>query len=183
MDGGFHSEETHLRGIGHDYTYRVYPQRWRMLAIVFLLNFVIQIYFTTFMPIATPAANFYDVGLTAINWLALIWAAVFLPCTAIAGWAMFKFGLRRCMMVSSVVVLVGSVIRACTGLFGERLAIGDLPVSRNGTGAYTMLIIGSVVMALPQPTILSSTTLTAAAWFSEKQRNLANTIVRTPSHD
>lgn len=28
---------------GHDYTYRSYPQRWRVLAIIFALNVLVQV--------------------------------------------------------------------------------------------------------------------------------------------
>lgn len=161
---------------GHDYTYRTYPARWRMLGIVFFINLVTQVFFTTLMPIATAASLFFGVSLTAINWVALVWLALFLPCTVFAGWAMHKFGLRRCMILSGFVLLVGAVIRALTGFFAEHEVDGRK--SKKGVGAYVVLLLGTMVMGLVQPIVMSSTTLTAAAWFCEKQRNLANSIVR-----
>ena len=149
-----------------------------MLIIVFLINFVIQLHFTTFIPIATPAARFYDVDLTAINWLALIWSASFLPATLLASWGMLKFGLRRMMIAAGGMMLLGSVVRALTGLFDEVEDEDDGIARKDSAGAYALLLIGSFLMGLVQPIVLSSTTLTAAAWFSEKQRNLANTLVR-----
>lgn len=56
-----------------------------MLIIVFLFNLVIQVFFTTFMPIATPASEYYGVDFTAINWLALIWCVRWLSVYDSAG--------------------------------------------------------------------------------------------------
>ena len=179
----------HHRDIGHDYTYRTYPQRWRMLFIISVFNFFIQIAFTTFMPVATVAAAYYDVGLTAINWLAIVWAAVFLPCTVVAGWAVFKHGVRNCLRTCGGVLLLGALLRALSAVYGGGNAAPpaqqidgqeaplDVPDSKP-VGAYILLIVGSMVMALVQPLVLSSTTLMAASWFSENERNLANTLVR-----
>jgi MFS family permease len=164
---------------GHDYTYRTYPARWCMLGIVFFMNCVTQVFLTTFMPIATAASMFYGVTLTAINWIALVWMALFLPCTVFAGWAMHKFGMRRCMILSGFVLLVGALIRALSGFFPEYEVDDFTPIrSKKSVAAYVVILLGSIVMGLVQPIVMSTTTLTSAAWFCEKQRNLANSIVR-----
>lgn len=159
--------------------YRSYPRRWLMLVIVFLFCFYVQLLFATFAPIATPAAQYFDVGLTAINWLALVWTVLFLPCTALSAWAMHKYGLRTSLSVAACLLLVGSLIRAAVGFF-DNVASPDSPAKpvKASGGAYTVVLIGTIVMAIAQPAALSCTTLTAASWFSERERNIANTVVR-----
>jgi hypothetical protein len=178
-------EEMDTATTGHDYTYKTYPARWRMLGIVFGFNFVVQIMFTTLMPVATPAADFYGVGLTAINWVSLVWGALFIPGTIFAGWSLFKLGLRLSIILAGAGLLLGSILRTVSAAFPteQTIRLEDLDgvpnVQKKSLGAYTILLLGTMIMACVQPIILSSTTITAAAWFSEKQRNLAITLVRS----
>jgi FLVCR family MFS transporter 7 len=168
--------------MGHDYTYRSYRKRWLMLAIVCGLNILVQMMFTTLQPIATPAAKFYGVDLTAINWLSVVWGVLFVPGTFFAAWSLFKLGLRWSLILASAGLLLGSILRALStafptdGLREDDLG-NELNKQKKSVGAYVVLLLGSMIMAFVQPIILSCTTMTAAAWFSEKQRNLAITLV------
>lgn len=159
---------------GHDFTYKQYPQRWRMLATVFFANVVVQSIFITFAPIATAASQFYNVDLTAINWLALVWPAIFIPASFVSSWSYHKFGLRVNMLAAGIMMAVGT----CFRLLSLAVPIVEEDLSRkDNRGAYTAVLLGTMLVALVQPVVLSSTTQLAAAWFSESQRGMANTLV------
>lgn len=163
---------------GHDFTYKQYPQRWRMLATVFFVNLVVQNIFITFAPIATAASQYYGVDLTAINWLALVWPAIFIPASFLSSWSYHKYSLRANMLVAGILMAVGTCFRLLS-LAVPVVGLDELSQKKN-RGAYTLVIIGTMLVALVQPVVLSSTTQVAAAWFSESQRGLANTLVRPP---
>ena len=80
-------------GGGHTYWYKQYGKRWQMLGIIVFANVVMQTMFITFAPIATASAHFYQVDVRAINWLATIWPALFLPATYASAWAYHRLSL------------------------------------------------------------------------------------------
>jgi MFS family permease len=177
---------------GHDYTYKQYARRWRMLGIVFFCTFLIQFIFITYAPIATPASVFYNVDTTAINWLALVWPLLFLPCTIASGWSLHKYGLRPNMIIAGFMMLLGTGVRLISVAIKEQDAtikesystddsvteIEILGQQKASRAAYSFVLIGTIIVATVQPIVLSSTTQLASAWFAEDQRSLANTLVR-----
>lgn len=168
-------------GGGHTYWYKQYGKRWQMLSIIVFVNVVIQMMFITFAPIATPAASFYRVDVTAINWLAVVWPALFLPATYASAWGYHRFGLRTTMAGAAVIMALGAgvrIISVAVPLGVSEDDSGETQPHKNA-GAYIIVLAGTVIMATVQPIILSSTTQVAAAWFSEKQRGTANTLVRS----
>lgn len=160
---------------GHDFTYKQYPQRWRMLATIFFANLVLQSIFMTFAPIATAASHFYNVDLTAINWLALVWPAIFIPASLVSSWSYHKYGLRVNMLAAGIMMAVGTCLRLLS--LAVPIVNADLLSQKDNRGAYTAVLIGTMLVAIVQPVVLSSTTLVAASWFSESQRGMANTLV------
>eukprot|EP00892_Ulva_mutabilis_P012065 jgi/Ulvmu1/9230/UM005_0330.1 len=160
---------------GHDFTYKQYPQRWRMLATIFFANLVLQSIFITFAPIATAASQFYNVDLTAINWLALVWPAMFIPASLVSSWSYHKYGLRVNMLAAGIMMAVGTCLRLLS--LAVPIVRADVLSQKDNRGAYTAVLIGTMLVALVQPVVLSSTTLVAASWFSESQRGLANTLM------
>jgi MFS transporter, FLVCR family, MFS-domain-containing protein 7 len=166
-------------GGGHTYTYKQYRERWQMLAIVFLANVVIQIVFISFAPIATPATQYFQIDATGINWFALVWPALFLPGTVASAWLYHKYGLRSTMTVAGIVMAIGTGVRVIS--VAVPIDKSESGESQKGRTAYSLVLIGTIMVATVQPIILSSTTQVASAWFSEKQRALANTLVRANS--
>lgn len=160
---------------GHDFTYKQYPQRWRMLATVFFANLVVQMVFITFAPIATASSQFYQVDLTAINWLALVWPAVFLPASVLCSWSYHKYSLRTNMLAAGIMLAVGTCFRLLS--LAVPVVETNFLSQKDNRGAYTLVLIGTMLVAVVQPFVLASTTQLAAAWFSETQRGLANTLV------
>lgn len=166
-------------GGGHTYWYKQYGKRWQMLAIIVFVNVVVQIMFITFAPIATAAARFYEVDVTGINWLAVVWPALFAPATYASAWAYHRFGLRKTMAGAGFMMALGAGVRVLSVAvpLQEDNQDPDSVPHKNG-GAYFLVLVGTVIMASIQPIVLSSTTQLASAWFSEKQRGTANTLVR-----
>lgn len=164
-------------GGGHTYWYKQYGKRWQMLGIIVFANVVIQTMFITFAPIATAAARFYRVDVTAINWLAVIWPALFLPATYASAWAYHRFGLRKTMAGAGVMLALGAGVRVISVAIPLKVDETSDEPSKNA-GAYILVLVGTFLMASVQPIVFSSTTQVASAWFSEKQRGTANTLVR-----
>lgn len=147
-----------------------------MLAIVFFANVVVQNIFITFAPIATAASQFYNVDLTAINWLALVWPAIFIPASFVSSWSYHRYSLRTNMLAAGIMMSIGTCFRLLS--LAVPIVESDFLSQKDNRGAYTLVLIGTMLVALVQPLVLSSTTQLAAAWFSESQRGLANTLVR-----
>jgi MFS family permease len=145
------------------------------LFAIFWLNLVVQVVYIAFSPIATVSASYYDVGLTAINWLSLLWLILFTPFTFLAGWAFEKYGIRNCLIAAATGLTLATLVRCLS------LAVGSSQGVKDNAFAYITLVLGSLIAATVQPIILASTTLMASTWFSVQQRNLANTVVRTLS--
>jgi MFS transporter, FLVCR family, MFS-domain-containing protein 7 len=158
--------------------YVQYRKRWLILAIVFLQNFVLQIIFITFAPVATSAAHFFNVSTSAINWLVLVWLVLAVPCTFLSGWSFHKLGLRTSLLIAGAMVVVGTAVRILSLTVDVSSSLGGS--QKDSTAAYSLVLVGTIVVASSQPIILASTTQVAAAWFSERQRGLANTLVRLP---
>lgn len=153
--------------------YRSYPKRWYILLALFWLNLVVQVVYITYSPIATVSTAYYDVDLTAINWLSLLWLILFTPFTFLAGWAFDRFGIRKCLIVAALGLTLATATRCLS------LTVGVTDGVKNSKLAYVWVLLGSLVGATVQPIILASTTLLAGTWFSVQQRNLANTLVRS----
>lgn len=157
--------------IGHDYTFKQYGRRWLMMLIIFWLNTVTQIIYMAFAPIATASAQYYDVNLTAINWLALIWTVLYAPGTALAGYCFYKYRFRRCMLLSAAGLMLAAAVRCISLAYPVQDGV------KTGVGSYIWVLLGSMIAGCVQPFIMASTTLLASSWFSEKQRNLANSLM------
>ena len=166
-------------GGGHTYWYKQYGKRWQMLGIIVFANVVMQTMFITFAPIATASAHFYQVDVRAINWLATIWPALFLPATYASAWAYHRFGISKTMAGAGAMLALGAGVRVISVAIPLQEDDTDPTIdpSKNA-GAYILVLVGTCLMASVQPIVFSSTTQVASAWFSEKQRGTANTLVR-----
>jgi len=135
--------------------FKVYRQRWAMLAIYMLLVAVNQMLWITFAPITSDATVYYDVSDIWIGILSMCFMIVFVVVSIPASWIIDKYGIR-------VGVGIGA---AFTGIFG--LLRGFV------TTDFTLLLMAQIGIAIGQPFILNAITKFAARWFPIEERATA----------
>jgi MFS family permease len=131
---------------------KIYPYRWIVLGAFLLINVMMQVLWICYAPVATLAADGYQVNRESIDMLANLFLLVYLPVAIPAAWAIDTFGFKKA-------VGLGAVLMA---LFGALRAL--FPTS------YTAALIGSIGIAIGQPFLLNAFTKMAALWFPQKQR-------------
>lgn len=149
-----------------DTTYRVYGQRWMVLAAVVLLNISNAALWINIAPVSYKAAAYFDVILTDVNWFSLVFLFVSIPFCFIATLSVNQLGLKPAIHIGSVLNCVGAVIRAVA-------TAGFLP-----TGAvFPVCLTGQVIAAMAQSFLLFIPTKVSQLWFPETSRALSTTIL------
>lgn len=134
---------------------KVYGYRWVVLAVFAIITAVIEIQWLTFAPIAREARAFYNVSALQIDFLSLLFMAVFIIACIPASFVLDTYGIR-------IGVGIGAVL---TGLFGLFKGVfGD---------SYSMVVIAQIMLALGQPFILTAATKVAGLWFPIHERATA----------
>ena len=133
----------------------VYGYRWIVLVVFAIINAVMQLQWLTFAPIAREAKVVYDVSGLQIDFLSMIFMAVFLIMCVPASYVIDTYGIR--VGVGSGAVLIG--------VFGLLKGIG--------ADSYTMVVISQVGLAVAQPFILNACTKVGVQWFPITERATA----------
>ncbi len=134
---------------------RVTPYRWTVLFVYALISAIIQIQWLTFASIAREARLFYGVSALKIDFLSLIFMAVFIVVCIPASYIIDRFGLK-------IGLGIGAIL---TGIFG--LMKGIFPHD------YTLVVVAQTGLAIAQPFILNSATKVAVLWFPLNERAIA----------
>ncbi|XP_027692269.1 solute carrier family 49 member A3-like [Vombatus ursinus] len=144
--------------------YRTYKRRWFFLLVVSLLNCSNAMLWLSFAPVADKIAHYFQLSMTQINWLSLIYLVISIPFGIVATWILDSFGLKCSMILCAWLNAIGSVIRLFPGL--------------RFTDNYHFLcfMIGQTFCALAQVLVIFSPAKLAALWFPEHQRATANMI-------
>ncbi len=142
-----------------DQSFRVYGYRWVVLGVFMLVNLTVQMLWITYAPITGPAAKFYGVTDLQIGWLAMSFMITYIPLSFPASWAIDKYGFRKAVSVGVVFMGVFSLLR---GLAGTN---------------YTLVLIGSVGIAIGQPFLMNAWTKVPANWFAFDERATAVGLV------
>ena len=150
------NEETSL--LTH---YRVYRIRWIQLLIYVLATFANALLSMTFAPIVSQTTIFYEITITQVNALAIVFLFLYPVGTILSIWLSKKFSMRMVM------------------IFGAILNLGGLTrflslIKR--TQGYAALIIGQIFPAIAAPFFLNSAALFSARWFDPSQRDIATSI-------
>jgi MFS family permease len=118
------------------------------------VNIVTQLLWITYAAIDTQAAIVFNVSVSDVDVLALVFMIVYLPMNFPASWLIDKYGLKW-----------------GTG-FGVIL-IGVFGFLRGLTTNFMIVLICQIVTAVGQPFVLNSFTKVAGNWFPEKDKALA----------
>jgi hypothetical protein len=70
---------------------------WLELICVILLNMSINLRWLTFSPVASIAAEYMDVNMSAITWLANCATLIYMAISASTGWVFEKYGMKACV--------------------------------------------------------------------------------------
>lgn len=75
--------------------YRTYPQAWLALFLLVLLRAAAAVFQFTFSVVPGITSEFYQVSLTAVNWLATVQGIVYVILSFFTGWIFEKLGVKR----------------------------------------------------------------------------------------
>ena len=135
--------------------YSVYPYRWVVLVVFFLINLTIQILWITFASITLPASQYYQVNDLQIGLLAMIFMIVYIPLSLPVSWMIDTYGFYRSVSLGAILMSVFGLLR---GVFGEN---------------YTAVLLCTIGIAISQPFMMNSWTKVAARWFPIQERATA----------
>lgn len=131
---------------------KVYPYRWVILTIYFLITVIIEIQWLTFASISGVAQDFYKTTALRIDSLAMIYMIVFIVMSIPASYILDTLGLKKGLMIGALF----------TGIFGALKAWG--------AGNLIIVTIAQTGLAIAQPFILNAVTKVGAKWFPVNER-------------
>ncbi|MCJ7773372.1 MAG: MFS transporter, partial [Desulfobacterales bacterium] len=135
--------------------YTVYGYRWVVLLFYSVIQAVMQMLWITFAPITGDAAEFYNVSVLQIGFLAMSFMIVYIFVSIPASWTIDRFGIKKGVGLGVILTAIFGFTR---GYFG---------------GNYTMVMISMIGIAIAQPFILNSITALCAKWFPLDERATA----------
>uniref|UniRef100_A0A915PWX1 Major facilitator superfamily (MFS) profile domain-containing protein n=1 Tax=Setaria digitata TaxID=48799 RepID=A0A915PWX1_9BILA len=143
-------------------SYRVYPQRWVVLAVVALLNNSNTMSWIAFASISNYVDAFYGMN-KAANWFSLVFIICTIPIGLFAIWMSSSFGLKFAILIAAWTNGIGGTIRFISSFLPLQIRF---PVG----------IFGQAVAACAYPFIMFLPPKVAGSWFAENQRALATTV-------
>lgn len=133
-------------------TIKIYPYRWVILAVYFLLTVIIEIQWLSFASVSVVAQEFYNTTALRIDLLSMIYMLVFILMSIPASYIIDTWGLRKGLFIGA----------GLTGVFGLYKTFGaDNLIS---------VTIAQTGLALAQPFILNAVTKIGAKWFPVNER-------------
>lgn len=138
---------------------KLYPTRWRVLALFMFVNIMVQVLWICYAPIATVAAAAFKVPRDNVDMLANLFMLIYLPVSIPASWAIDTFGFKKAVSFGALLM----------GVFG--LLRGLFPTS------YAAALIGTIGISIGQPFLMNAFTKFAADWFPKKERATITGVV------
>jgi MFS family permease len=135
-----------------EYTVKLYPYRWVVLAVFMLINVMVQVLWICYAPVASIAAAAYGVQRADIDLLANLFMLIYIPIAFPAAWAIDTFGFKKAVGFGATLMAVFGLLRAF------------FPLN------YSAALIGTIGISIGQPFLLNAFTKLAAEWFPQKQR-------------
>jgi len=119
--------------------HRIYKRRWFGLVQLVLLNIVVSWDWLTFAPVSTTSAEYFNVSVTAINWLSTAFLFAFVVASPIVVLVLNKGGPKPATVACSVLILLGNWLRYA----GTRAA------SHGSTGGvFGLVMFGQILIGL-----------------------------------
>jgi hypothetical protein len=102
------------------------PQRFAVLTVFSMNNLIASAVWITFAPIETAVCLQFHHFITIhqVNWLSMIFMAVYGPGTALCAWSTRKWGLERVVQLSSWTMTLGCILRWYSIYYLMMIAVG-----------------------------------------------------------
>lgn len=139
--------------------YPIYGYRWVVLAVFMLVNLTIQVLWISYAPVSSSASLFYGVGDLEIGILAMSFMIAFIPLSIPASWVIDTYGFRLGVGIGVVLMAIGGIARG--------LAEAN----------YSLVLIGTIGIAIAQPFLLNAWAKVPANWFPVHERATAIGLV------
>ncbi|KAI8973703.1 major facilitator superfamily domain-containing protein [Mycotypha africana] len=115
---------------------------WIVLFFAVLLNMSINLRWSTFSPVASVAADYMQVNLSAITWLSNCATLIYIAIGFCTGWIFEKYGIKTSFILAAVTNIAGSWIR----YFGT-----FAPVHQR----YGIIMFGQCLASVAEPFIMN----------------------------
>ena len=139
----------------NDQPFKLYRYRWVVLAVFMFINLTIQILWISYAPITGPAAEYYGVSDVQIGFLAMSFMIAFIPLSIPVSWLIDSYGYRLAVSIGAILMGVFGLLR---GFAGQN---------------YSLVLLGTIGIAISQPFLLNAWTTVPAKWFSTTERATA----------
>lgn len=143
----------------NDQPFKLYRYRWVVLSVFMFINLTIQILWISYAPITGPAAEYYGVSDVQIGFLAMSFMIAFIPLSIPVSWLIDTYGYRLAVSIGAVLMGVFGLLR---GFAGQN---------------YSLVLLGTIGIAIAQPFLLNAWTTVPAKWFSTGERATAVGVV------
>ena len=144
-------------------------RRWHMLAMYSCGTMTNALMWVSFSPVADFTSSFFDVSLTLVNVLGLVFLALYPIGSVLAAAVSNAQGLRAVVTVGAALTLSGAVVR-----FTGCCLVGFGVVSPHL--GYAVVLFGQILAGLAQPCFTNTPARLAAEWFGPKGRDIATAI-------
>jgi hypothetical protein len=195
-----HDENDHHDHHNHYPHCQLEPRRFAVLSVFSMNNLIASAVWITFAPIETiVCAQFHQfITTNQVNWLSMIFMAVYGPGTALCTWSTQTYGLERVVYVSSWIMTLGCFLRwysiyylisttttittTVTGTTSSRSELQDEADDdeenrvKQFQWAYLLLLTGQGLVAMGQPVFSNAPARVAAAWFQQTAQALGVTV-------
>lgn len=137
-------------------TFKVYNYRWLVLLAFVPIACMTQVFWITFAPITSVAAQFYHKSDLMIGLLSMSFMIVYVLVALPAAWAIDTWGFRTAVGIGAVLTAVFGLTR---GIFASN---------------FTLVFLSQIGLAIGQPFVIGAITKIAARWFPDKERATAS---------
>ena len=107
------SIESESSEVDDDGNYKVYPERWWLLATVVILNLGNYAHFVAFPSIAKQAAKHYDQSGEMMDLIPTVSMAFGVPFTLIGAYIVDRYGLKIGLQIGGYLTGIGLTIMTC----------------------------------------------------------------------
>jgi MFS family permease len=137
-------------------TFKVYRYRWLVLLAFVPIACMTQVFWITFAPITSAAAEFYHKSDLMIGLLSMSFMVVYILVVLPSAWAIDTWGFKKAVGIGAVLTAIFGLTR---GIFASN---------------FTLVFLSQIGLAIGQPLVLGSITKIAARWFPVKERATAS---------
>jgi MFS family permease len=137
-------------------TFKIYSYRWLVLLAFVPIACMTQVFWITFAPITSAAAEFYHKSDLMIGLLSMSFMVVYILVVLPSAWAIDTWGFRTAVGIGAVLTAVFGLTR---GIFASN---------------FTLVFLSQIGLAIGQPLVIGSITKIAARWFPVKERATAS---------